>query len=160
MTLDLRIEGADQLSKVAVALKQHGSKELRGELTKAITRSVKPLKKDVKAHATNVLPSRGGLGARVAKTTLQHRRRTSASNPGISIHAKPSSRTLRDPARVDKGRARHPVYGMAASRAAWVLQDVPPGWFTKPLQDGGSEVREEIVKAMQDVADKIARAAS
>lgn len=155
--MDIRIIGADQLAAVSRALKQHGDKALMREVTKGITASVKPLKKDVKAHARSSLPKRGGLAARAARTSLPHRTRRAGNRAGVRIEAKPSHRTLRDPLRADRGRINHPVFGMAASRAPWVLQDVTPGWFIKPLEDGAPLVRKELLQVMDEIVSKIAR---
>lgn len=150
--IELRVEGADKLARVSKALKQAGDKELAKELRAGITRAVKPLKQAAKASASSTLPSRGGLGKRVSRTSLPHAKRGGAKNPGIRITAKPNA--VKDPLRLDRGRARHPVYG----RAPWVLQNVTPGWFSKPMGDGSPAVQSEIVTALDTVAVKIARA--
>lgn len=148
--MDLRVQGAEQLVRVSKALKG-APKELRSELTKGITRAVKPLKQSAKAEARNSLPRRGGLGRRVAKTKLPHRRRATGNAAGVRVLAQPGA--VADPKRIDRGRVRHPTFG----RGPWVLQDVQPGWFSRPMQDGAPQVRKELVKAMDDVARKIAR---
>lgn len=152
--MDLEIRGAEDLAKLSKALRQLKDKELKRELTRGITRATKPLKAAVRAHALAKLPKRGGLGARVAKSRLAHRTR-SGRNATVRIEAKPSFQTLRDPLRVDKGRIKHPAFGAPASVAPWVFQDVTPGWFSKPLQDGAPVVREELEEVMEDLAKKV-----
>lgn len=149
--MDIRVTGAHQLAAVSRALKQHGDKALTSEMTRGITRSVKPLKRDVKAHARSSLPKRGGLAKRVARTSLPHRTRKTGSRAGVRIEAKANA--VNDPGRIDRGRIKHPVFG----KGPWVLQDVTPGWFTKPLKDGAPVVRKELIKVMDDVVNKIAR---
>lgn len=150
--IELRVDGADKLARVTKALRDAGNKELAKELRAGITRATKPLKQSAKKNAAASLPTRGGLGARVARTTITTSRRGGAKNPGIRLVAKKNA--VKDPARLNAGRARHPVYG----RPPWVLQDVPPGWFTKPMQDGAPVVRSELITALDAVAVKIARA--
>lgn len=152
--MDIEFRGANDLAKLSKALKQLKDKDLKRELTRGITAAVKPLKAAVRVHALAKLPKGGGLNARVAKTRLAHRTRT-GRNAGVRIEAKPSFQTLRDPLRADKGRIKHPVFGAAASRSAWVLQDVTPGWFTQPLKDGSRVAREELEIAMEDLAEKV-----
>lgn len=149
--MDIRIIGAEKLAAVSRALKQHGDKELMREVTKGITASVKPLKKDVKAHARSSLPRRGGLAKRVARTSLPHRTRRGAGTAGVKIEAKANA--VNDPKRIDRGRVKHPVFG----GGPWVLQDVTPGWFTKPLEDGAPVVRKELLQVMDETVSKIAR---
>lgn len=151
MAVDIRIEGTEAFAKTSRALKNYGSKQLRSEFTKGITAAVKPLKVATKASAVATLPSRGGLGRRVARTSLPHRRRATGQAAGVRIVAQPNA--VKDPKRIDRGRIRHPVYG----RGPWVLQDVTPGWFTKPLEAGAPVVRVQLVKVMNEVVGKIAR---
>lgn len=149
--IELRVEGADKLARVSKALRQAGDKDLAKELRQGITRAVKPLKVAAKQSASSTLPSRGGLGKRVSRTSLPHSKRGGAKNPGIRIKALPNA--VADPLRIDRGRVRHPVWG----RGPWVLQDVTPGWFTKPMNEAGPAVRAEIAAALDVVAAKIAR---
>jgi hypothetical protein len=72
-------------------------------------------------------------------------------NPGVSIVANPGA--VNDPGRIDRGRIKHPVFG----RGPWVLQDVMPGWFTKPMQAGAAKVRRELIKAMDDITERLAK---
>lgn len=145
----MRIQGGEKLVRVSKALKD-APKELRGELTKGITRAVRPLKQSVRAEAKSSLPRRGGLGARVARTKLPHRRRATGRGAGLRVLAQPGA--VADPRRIDRGRVRHPVFG----RGPWVLQDVPEGWFTRPMRDGAPTVRRELLQVMDDIARKIA----
>lgn len=148
-----------QLERVSAALKVHANgKMLRSDMRKGITKAVKPLKKNAKQNARQILPSSGGLNRRVARTTLQHRVRGSGgARVGVHVRAKPSHKTLRDPLRVDRGMVRHPVFGQAVSRADWQLQKVPPGWFRTPMKKGGPVIRQELVDVMQGIAKQIAR---
>lgn len=141
-------DGAEALAALGKRLKG-APKELRSELTKAITKTVAPLKKAAKQSATDRLPQKGGLGKRVARTTLRHKRKNTGRDVGIRIEAQTNA--VKDPLRLDRGRAKHPTYG----HKPWVLQDVRKNWFTDPLEDGASEVRQELTAAMDTVARKI-----
>lgn len=155
MPLDMTVEGADKLARTAAALKRAGDRELSKQLGKAVTATVKPAKKRVKSSTVDFLPRRGGLAKRVSKTTLSHKTRKSGKSPRVTVLAKPGHKTLRDPYRVDRGRIKHPVFGQAHSRAAWVFQDVKPGWFSTPMRESAPEARKELVKAMDDLVRKI-----
>lgn len=148
---ELRIEGAEKLARVSKALRHAGDKELAKEFRAGLTRAVKPMKAAAKKSALSTLPARGGLAKRVSKTTMPTKRRGGARNPGLRVTAKPNA--VADPMRMDRGRIKHPVWG----RGPWVLQNVKPGWFTKPMEDSAEEVREELVKALDTVAAKIVR---
>lgn len=153
--VEVDVRGAQQLVALSRACKQLGAKDLMSEATKAITASVAPLKRTVGDRTDEFLPKRGGLAKRVARTRLAHRTRKTGKQAGVRIVAQPSHATLRDPLRADRGRIKHPVFGMAASRAPWTFQDVDPGWFSTPLEEGAPVVREELLKALEDAADKV-----
>jgi hypothetical protein len=148
--VDLKVVGADQLARVSRALRDANAKDLKQELRRGLGQATKPLRIAAKANAAAVLPRRGGLGARVARTRMTTRIRT-GGNPLVQIKA--AANAVNDPLRIDRGRIRHPVWG----RGPWVLQDVPKGWFTKPMQKGAPVVRPELIHAMDDVARKVAR---
>lgn len=147
MPVDLSIEGADGLARVAKALRQVGDKELQRELYAGLNRATKPLKESARESAEATLPRAGGLGKRVAKSRMATRRRASGANPGVRITSKSDSR-------IDRGVLRHPVFG---NRDVWVAQQVPSGWFTKPMEAGADVVRRELVQVINDVADKLER---
>lgn len=144
----IEVQGGEKLVALAKRLKG-APKELRGELTKAITKSLQPLKAAAKKSAVEKLPRRGGLGKRVAKTTLRHKRKATGRGAGIRIEAQPNA--VKDPLRIDRGRVRHPTYG----RRPWVLQDVRKSWFTEPMREGAPAVQRELIQAMDDIARKI-----
>lgn len=148
--VDLRIEGAEDLAKVAKALRQVGDKELKRELFAGLNRATKPLKEEARRSAERTLPKRGGLAKRIAKTSMRTRRRTGEANPAVWIQAKT------DP-RPDRGELRHPVFEQPGRPVVWVSQKVTPGWFTRPMEAGADEVRRELAKVIDDVADKINR---
>ena len=145
--MSLEAQGGEQLAALAKRLKG-APKELRSGFTKAITKAVVPLKKAAKKSAADRLPGRGGLGKRVAKTTLRNKRKT-GRDAGIRIEA--STNAVKDPLRLDRGRAKHPTYG----HKPWVLQDVRKNWFTDPMEQGAPEVQRELLSVMDDIARNI-----
>jgi hypothetical protein len=42
-------------------------------------------------------------------------------------------------------------------RGPWVLQDVTPGWFRKPMEEGGPIVAKEMIGVLNDVSAQIGR---
>lgn len=150
MPVDLSIQGADKYAAAARALKS-APKELRAELNKAISRSVVPLRRAMKANAPKVLPRRGGLGARVGRSSIATRKRTGARNPSVRLEVKPTA--VKDPERIDRGRVRHPTYG----RRPWVVQNVPKGWASKPVEKHATQIRKDVIGAIDTVTAKLSR---
>jgi hypothetical protein len=151
MAVEVRVVNTEDFIALSRALRKYGGRELKRELTTGITKATKPLKQAAKASARERLPSRGGLGRRVARTSLPHKQRTTGGHAGIRIEAKANA--VADPFRIDRGRVAHPVFG----RGPIVFQDVPPGWFTEPMQEGEGGVRKELLSTLERVANKIVR---
>lgn len=150
MPVDVQVVGADQLGAIADELKRTGNTELRRDLYRGIQRSTKPLRQDVQQAARDKLPRRGKLNEWVAESKFSTRTR-GGKNPGVRIT---SGKRGHDMRAIDRGRLRHPVFG---NKKVWVTQQVTPGWFSQTLADGAPAVRRELVKVLEDVAERIAR---
>jgi hypothetical protein len=147
--MDLRITGGEELGDLSRALKAAGATGLRRELYRGINRATKPLKAKAQKAAAAELPQSGGLAALVARTKFSTRTRA-GGDPGVTIMAKGTALAT------DKGYVSHPVFG---NRDAWVRQPVQgAGWFSNTMRESASDVRKEILEAMEDVADQIRRA--
>lgn len=141
------VVGAEDLAAVAKALRQAGDKDLRKELYRGLRRAAKPLIADTREHALQLLPKSGGLNRKVAHSKFKVSIRGGGRNPGIRITATGLDR------RIDtEGRLRHPVYG---NRTTWVLQQVPKGWFTAPMEAGAPAVRQELVAVIERIAKQV-----
>ncbi|WP_182379821.1 hypothetical protein [Nocardioides sp. WS12] len=146
--MDLEVQGAQQLEAVAKRLKAAGRGDLRKELLQQVRAAAKPTVTDIKRNAATDLPQRGGLAQAVAKSRIGTRTRMSGKRVGVRIEAKNGM----DIKRLDQGRLRHPVFG---NRKAWVEQTVKPGWFSEPIKRRLPEVRDGVLKAMNDIIKKV-----
>jgi hypothetical protein len=135
------INGADQLARLAKALKEAGAKDLQRELSKAINSALKPVKQDLQQSAQTNLPRRGGLAGEVAGSKFSTRR----NKNGLRIVAKGRYSLYH----LDKGIVRH---------GKGKQQHIRPGWWTDVTEAAGPEVRREVVSAMDEIAKKIDRA--
>lgn len=142
----VRIEGAEQLTLLARKLRD-ATKELRSELYRGINRAAKPLKQDVRESALKILPSRGGLAKRVAKSKIATKRRMSGVGAGVRLVGTSGY----DIGSINRGRVRHLTYG----HQPWVNQTVPTGFWTQPLTAGAPKVAKEIQEVMDDLTNKI-----
>ena len=146
--VDLRITGADQLKKLGADFKKAGAGDLRKEMLAEFRAEARPLIVDVRRSAGDVLPRRGGLAARVARSTIRAANRLSGSAVGMRITAN-NSISLRQ---VDAGTVRHPLFG---NRNFWYTQPVTPGWFDKPFQKNVDELRRRVIATMDRFAAKL-----
>jgi hypothetical protein len=153
---DYEIRGAEQFGALARRLKEAGDKELRSELYKGINRAIKPMKKDVKDNVTSYMPSNGIYAGVIKKAlSLTISKRAGKSTPGITLKAKARGKTdLRKVGLLDDGILRHPVFG---NREKWRDTRIKGGFFTEQSKKSARFVRENIVQAMNDVAEKVAK---
>lgn len=151
MAADLNVYGAAKLDAVAHRLKETDDKELRRELYRGIARAGKPLKAAVRQGALEALPKRGGLNAYVARSRTNLKPLAGRGDAVVRLTTAKKGSDLRA---INRGRLRHPVFG---NRKVWVTQSVPAGWFQKSVESQHDEVRREVVKVLDEVAEKIAR---
>lgn len=149
MPVDVRIEGGRQLEILSRRLKAAGEqgKELRKELKKSFQKAIRQTKLDVKASGVQKMPHEGGMNRRF-RTGVGSKTRLSGRNVGVRI----VQRNGFDLPRIDKGKIRHPVFG---NRKVWVVQNVPPRYFTEPIEEDQDEIHLELFAAMDRIAEKI-----
>lgn len=146
----VRVEGAEQLRRLALDLKAAGDVELRRELFKGLSRALKPAKPAVQRAMREKLPSGGGLAARVAETTVLKRKiKTMGRSVGAGIYGDGKL----DIGSLDRGRVRHPLFG---NRKHWYDTEIEPGFFTHTLHELEPEVRAEFIAAMDRVERMLA----
>jgi len=111
-------------------------KVFRRELLAGIRAAAAPAPQAVKASARSLLPKSGGLNEYVASSRIGVRTRLTGKAVGVRIAGSKGVHNLR---RLDRGFVRHPVFGR------WVAgvddQEIPEGWFTKPLEKSEPKVR-------------------
>lgn len=127
-------------------------KELRAELRRPLPQ----LRKDVRAHAVEILPRSGGLGAWVARSTITLSVRDRGRSAGIRLRGtRRSGKGKADLKRMDAGRVRHPSWGRKGP-GNWHNQTVPDGWFSTPAGDP-QQWRDTVTAAVDRAFDQIRR---
>ena len=144
--LELKIDKANDLQKLARDLKAAGNVELRKELLRGIQQATKPIKQSIKPAALRELPKRGGLNQVIAGSKVGVRTRT-GKNPAVVVvtkHVKHDVRAL------DRGILRHPVFG----RDEWVTQRIPPDWWTNEMRRQEPQAARDVIAVLDSVAKK------
>jgi len=141
---EIRVTGANRLAAVAARVKQTGDKDLRRELFRGIQRATKPARAEVKANATRVLPTSGGLAQVVARSRVSTKTRMRGQQVGVRI----TGQSDMDIASINRGRLRHPLFG---DRGHWYSQQVRPGFFTEPLERMAPQVRAELLAVIDRI---------
>lgn len=145
-------DAASELESIARHLRLAGETDLVRELTAAMRRAAGPVQDQIRAGLRPHLPDRYAdvldadlrLGANV---------RTNERDPGVSVTGTTRSGKRRKLRRLDSGLLTHPVYG---DREVWKTQEVEPDWFTGPARDAAPQVRAELERALDDVAERAA----
>jgi hypothetical protein len=141
---------ADQFTALSRRLKQAANKDLNRELTRALNRSVLPLKRALPESARATLPRRGGLADRVAASKIGLRRSDNAKGNGIRLVA----RNQYQLGQMDRGIVRHPVFkrkGEERRRTVWMAQRITPGWFSGPAEELAPLARRECAAALDRI---------
>lgn len=152
---DFEVRGADDFLKLSKALKAAGRAELRKELHKALRAAVKAHTPKAEQELSKHLPYLKGRQKAVTQAVQVKTGRDPGVTVGVRFGSKRSSNARLANTR---GVFRHPVFG---NRGAWVDQPVPGanGWFDRVWEESAPEVRKQLEKAMQDVAEKVVREA-
>lgn len=131
------VEGGAQLREVALRLKLAGDVELKKAMYRNLRAATEPARKAVVAEERAVLPKRGGLNEWVAETKVGHRTLIGARTAGITLVQSRKGRTRpHDLRKMNEGHLRHPVYAdpsKSRRQWTWVEQDIPSGWWDRPL---------------------------
>jgi hypothetical protein len=140
------VQGAEQLARLSSTLKGlAGANGIQKDFNKALTKAVQPLRQTVKQSARTTLPRRGGLAADIARSRISRRTSDSRKGAGLRVFVKGPY----DLDAIDKGIVHHPK---------GPDQRIAPGWWTRPTEATGPDVRKAVETAMDDAAKKIDRA--
>ncbi len=154
MSVELKVEGVDKLSRLTKALWKYGEKDLRIELYRGINRAAKPLGQDVRNRLRFYLPDRYADELYVWMR-IRAKRRATGRAAGVRLVATakpPKGGKERDLRSLNRGRLRHPLYG---NRKYWYNQPVTPGFWDKPLEDNSERIREELINLIDDIGKRL-----
>lgn len=143
---DLRVTGAEDLAVISAKAKAAGPK-IQRRMNKGIRTAVKPTIEEIKGpEGMGRLPS--GLEAWMQDTKFTTRIRAHGTTAGVRVVATKSGH---DVFRIDKGTARHPVFG----RGPWVNQPVPAGFFTEVVHDERDRMFNDVKAQFRDLAREL-----
>lgn len=150
--MDLRVRGAEQFRDLALRLKT-ADKAMMGELRKGVAAAVRPLGEAVKAEIPATMP--GGYAPTLSRSVRNRvTSRASGANFGVSFTTWAAGKSQRRKvSALNRGTLRHPLFG---NRNRWYATRVRPGFWSRPVEDGKDAAVRGAVKAMDQVAAKIA----
>lgn len=149
----------DDFAALAKRLKDAGETGLQRRLYKAIGDAATPLADEVRdvAHLKPYMPDRYAeiLANDLQITTLKRAGR----NPAIQIRVAGREHD-RQVTVLEAGAIRHPVFARG-SRRDWTwrtqLRGMREGFFASAVRDTGTKIRDDVVQAIQDTLDQIAK---
>lgn len=142
---DFEVRNAQDLARLAKALKDAGRNDLRKELLRRVRESGVETIPKIQASALERLPRRGGLAAKVAAERASVR----ASYGGNAARVKIWRKRGRG---LNEGRLRHPVFGHMKT---WVGQEVDTGWFDDPIRRAAPKIRLRINRVVTEIRDRL-----
>lgn len=111
-----------------------------------------PLAADVLREGASVLPHSGGLSDHVLNSAY---RRNNMAGSGVRIRLGSRAAGL---GMLDFGYIRHPVFADPTKGRddwTWTTQRIPEGAFSEPFQAKADEVREQMLKVMDEFLNEV-----
>lgn len=150
----LRLEGTDDLQRIADALAETGDKALINRVRKGLRDAGKPIGLRVLDRGADEMPHRKGLSDRIKETgRVSVNSALNGRVANISVVLRTQGADLRA---MNRGNLRHPVFG---NRAVWTWQPVPSGSWSRAFEAERGEATAAVLKAAQDALDDVARKA-
>jgi len=158
------VTGAEDFALLARRLKEAGETGLRRELYKKISDAAGPLAREIGSleHLNAYLPDRYAavLAADLRVTTSK----LTGRNPGIRLIGVAPTKARagrRKVTHLDRGLINHPVFARGP-RATWDWSNnqtggMKAGFFSDPAEHATPQMREAVLAAMTETAQKIVR---
>lgn len=163
MGLDIRLDGIDEVLKLAQQIRATGDRGLGREMAKALNAAIEPVEDAISASAERTMPS----GYRATLTaSLRHRRtqRTAARQASLRLTTIGEGRKeQRDLDRLNKGGLRHPVFGRSRKtrrgrrKNPWATTEIRAGFHDRGVKDAADEAEKRLGAVLDDFADRLAK---
>jgi hypothetical protein len=160
--LEVRVEGAAKLRRLAAQIRAEGDKGLSRQMSEALSRAIEPVRESIRASAAEAMPRTGGYQA-VFDKSLRFRKSQRNSGTEASVilatYAE-GGKERRDVPALEAGRLRHPVWGRSRPGARkgerhanpWAVTSIRAGFWKR----GTAKALDEAQKRMEDVIDDFA----
>lgn len=121
--------------------------KMQAALNKSLRAATKDTRKALKQAPVDALPKRGGLNKWAARTPTV-RIHIRGREQGVHIKMTKRGHDLRA---LNRGRARHPVFG---NRKVWVTQTVQSGWWDAATNKEGPRIVNEVMDTLSAAIEK------
>lgn len=166
MAVEVRVQGAAELRRLAAKLRAEGNKDLSRQLSDALTRATKPIQDAIRASAAETMPREGGYAA-VFDKSLRFRRTQRNGNSEASVILTTYGEgkgQRRDIGALEAGRLRHPVYGRSRPGARkgervanpWSVTTIRAGFWKRGTENALKDTQRELQKVIDDFTHRLA----
>lgn len=163
MAIEVRIQGAVSLHRLAARMRAEGQKDLVREMGDALTKAADPLKAKIRVEASDVMPAEGGYKGVFDKSLrfrVQRKGANAESDVTLTTYADGKGER-RDIRALNKGNLRHPVFGRSrpgkrkGERIAnpWAVTKIRDKFWDRGVEGAADEVE----KRMIEVVDRFAK---
>lgn len=169
MALEVSINGAATLHRVARQMLDEGRKDLSKEMSRALGKATEPVKAEIKDEANRVMPSEGGYRSLLTKSLRWRMSRRSAGQRAqviLTTYADGTSQR-RDIVALERGILRHPVWGRSrrikvGNRAGtiignpWSVTTIRSGFHERGTANAMDAAQAALVEVVEDFAGRLA----
>lgn len=168
MGLEVRIDGAATLKRVAAQMRAESHKDLSRGMAKALDRSTEPVKASIRREADAAMPRSGGYQAAFSRSlNFRLSRRTGGQRAQVILRTyADGTKERRDIKALERGVLRHPVYGRsrrvtsgprAGSRDAnpWAVTSIRGGFHKRGTDHAADEAQNALEHVITDYAQRL-----
>lgn len=167
MALEVRVEGAAILRRVAAQIRAEGRKDLSRQMSDALSKATDPVRLSIRSSASEVMPREGGYQAAFDKSLrfrMSRRQGDSQASVSLTTFADGTSER-RDIKALEAGKLRHPVWGRSRPGARkgerhanpWAVTSIRAGFWKRGTDKALDEAQKELENVIEDLARKLAR---
>lgn len=169
MALEVSINGAATLHRVARQMLDEGRKDLSKAMSKALGQAVEPVKDEIKDEANRVMPSEGGYRSLLTKSLRFRMSRRGAGQRAQVILTTFADGTSerRDIVALERGILRHPVWGRSrrikvGNRAGtiisnpWAVTSIRSGFHERGTANAMDAAQVALADVVEDFAGRLA----
>jgi hypothetical protein len=168
MSLEIRIEGAATLHKVAAQIYAEGRRNLAREMGNALSKAADPVKVSIRAEAERTMPKHGGYAGLFSKSLrfrLERRNGQQQATAQLITYAD-GTKQRRDIVALNRGNLRHPVYGRSRRLTAgpnagnqkanpWAVTSIRAGFHKRGTDHAIEEAQKQLGKVVDDYAKSL-----
>jgi hypothetical protein len=165
MAIEVRVDGAATLHRVAAKMRAEGNKDLAREMGEALSKATDPIRTKIRESAAQTMPREGGYEAAFSKSLrFRNARKTQGASATVTLttYADGTSER-RDIRALEAGNLRHPVFGRSRPGARkgervanpWSVTSIRAGFHKRGTKDAMDEVQKKMESVIQDFAHKL-----